>query len=86
MEEDYIHRIGRTARQGAYGEAVSFVTPEDHNNWEFLARKYDIKGVELAVNAKRNASGNFRKELTYQSRQRRIIRCPSRNARISFAV
>lgn len=31
--EDYIHRIGRTARAGAGGEAVCFITPEDTNLW-----------------------------------------------------
>ena len=28
--EDYVHRIGRTGRAHAVGEAISFVTPEDH--------------------------------------------------------
>jgi superfamily II DNA/RNA helicase len=27
--EDYIHRIGRTARASSEGEAVTFITPED---------------------------------------------------------
>ena len=57
MEEDYVHRIGRTARNGATGEAVSFVTPEDHENWKFLVQKYNIQGVEL------NDSSNTRVEL-----------------------
>ncbi len=28
--EDYVHRIGRTGRANAIGDAISFVTPEDH--------------------------------------------------------
>jgi ATP-dependent RNA helicase DeaD len=47
MKEDYVHRIGRTARNGAKGEAVSFVTPEDHGAWIQLANEYKIQGVKL---------------------------------------
>lgn len=36
--EDYIHRIGRTGRNGAEGEAVTLVTPQDGRNWKAIRR------------------------------------------------
>lgn len=36
--EDYVHRIGRTGRAHAVGDAISFVTPEDHNALRCLER------------------------------------------------
>ncbi len=36
--EDYIHRIGRTGRAHAVGDALSFVTPEDHGALRSLER------------------------------------------------
>src|SRR6476620_4529716 len=36
--EDYVHRIGRTGRALAIGDAISFVTPEDHGPLRALER------------------------------------------------
>jgi ATP-dependent RNA helicase RhlE len=36
--EDYVHRIGRTGRAHAVGDAISFVTPEDHAELRALER------------------------------------------------
>lgn len=38
VPEDYIHRIGRTARAGATGEAVAFLVPQDRSLWLRIAR------------------------------------------------
>jgi len=36
--EDYIHRIGRTARAGATGEAVNFISPSDGAKWNAIQK------------------------------------------------
>jgi ATP-dependent RNA helicase RhlE len=37
--KDYIHRIGRTGRAGATGEAISFVTEEDEPHFYIIQKK-----------------------------------------------
>ena len=39
--EDYIHRIGRTARAGATGEALNFLSPSDNIKWRAIQRLLD---------------------------------------------
>lgn len=39
VAEDYIHRIGRTARAGAEGESLCLLTPEEGKLWKELERE-----------------------------------------------
>ncbi len=38
VAEDYIHRMGRTARAGAEGSAVCFISPQDGQKWRAIER------------------------------------------------
>ncbi|MFM8454094.1 MAG: DEAD/DEAH box helicase [Gammaproteobacteria bacterium] len=44
--EDYIHRIGRTARAGAEGEAINLITPADLSKWRSICRLIDPNAVK----------------------------------------
>jgi superfamily II DNA/RNA helicase len=43
VAEDYIHRMGRTARAGAEGAALTFISPADNGMWRDIER---LLGIE----------------------------------------
>jgi superfamily II DNA/RNA helicase len=47
--EDYVHRIGRTARNGKGGQSLSLLTPEDREAWHTIARFTGIGSMGIAA-------------------------------------
>jgi ATP-dependent RNA helicase RhlE len=54
--KDYIHRIGRTGRASAAGEAISLITPEDEHHFKVIQKKMG-KPVEMRESAEINLQG-----------------------------
>ena len=46
VPDDYIHRIGRTARAGAAGKAITLVDPEDNASWRDILRLPHVTALE----------------------------------------
>ncbi|MBI2435053.1 MAG: DEAD/DEAH box helicase [Candidatus Hydrogenedentes bacterium] len=78
--DDYIHRIGRTARASASGDAITFVSPEEHRELssieKALGKRLPREEWEGAVAVQTRGESNapkrpFRKDQKPGSRQRR---------------
>ena len=60
--EDYIHRIGRTARNGAEGEAVNLITGQDRKKWLAIQRLLNPGQKPVFAGAEGEASRGPRKK------------------------
>ncbi|MBR6492557.1 MAG: DEAD/DEAH box helicase [Paludibacteraceae bacterium] len=58
--EDYVHRIGRTARAENSGEAMTLVSPDDMHYWKRIERFLNPTDGESATHSGRGYSGGSR--------------------------
>lgn len=57
--EDYVHRIGRTARAGADGHALAFVTPEEERLWGRIHKLIYGRFPDSQPSNKKQGGGGF---------------------------
>src|SRR5213082_3038994 len=79
--EDYVHRIGRTGRAQAVGDAISFVTPEDQSALRSLERfigrgivRKRSEGFNYAAAAKSPDQQRLRRALPSEAQQSPALR------------
>jgi len=76
--EDYVHRIGRTGRAGASGEAISLVCAEEHERLEAIEKMVRISiprkivpGFEPALSVVPSIMGDSSRRRAAPGRERR---------------
>ncbi len=74
VPEDYIHRIGRTARAGAEGSALCLISPQDRTKWQ---------AIEYLMHPEDKPKAVFKPHAQNQNR-RKGRKFPSRGGKPSF--
>ena len=60
--EDYIHRIGRTARAGASGQALNFLSHNDNKKWIAIQRILNSQKVIPSVSQKKRTKASTKRK------------------------
>ena len=71
VPEDYVHRIGRTARAGTEGSALTFLTPDDRSMWNEISKLID-PNFKPAPRGARGNSRNGRKGKAPYNKKRKF--------------
>lgn len=68
VPEDYIHRMGRTARAGAEGEALCFVASHDGRLWHAIERLLGIRTDKPSSDRNGKRGGGGKKRASFKGR------------------
>ena len=64
VPEDYIHRIGRTARAGLEGSALTFLTPDDRSMWNSINKLIDPNFKPISNGLRKNLKNKKKRKGT----------------------
>ena len=70
VPEDYVHRIGRTARAGSAGSALTFLTRDDRSMWNSISKLIDPNYKEEFSHNKKGRRISLRGEQTYNKKRK----------------
>ena len=76
VPEDFIHRIGRTARAGAEGCALTFITPNDMQMWTGIQKlinpnfKAEFKNSNKKFNKNKKNKQSFNKKRKFKDKKK----------------
>ena len=72
VPEDYVHRIGRTARAGSEGSAITFLTRDDRSMWRSISKLIDPNYKEEFNYNKKNQRSNkdYNKKIKFRDRKK----------------
>ena len=70
VPEDYVHRIGRTARAGTEGSALTFLTPDDRSMWNEISKLIDPNFKPAPRGARGDSRGKKRGKAPYNKKRK----------------
>ncbi|MDC1099214.1 DEAD/DEAH box helicase [Candidatus Pelagibacter ubique] len=70
VPEDYVHRIGRTARAGTEGSALTFLTPDDRSMWNEISKLIDPNFKPAPRGARGDSRGGKRGKAPYNKKRK----------------
>jgi ATP-dependent RNA helicase DeaD len=70
VPEDYVHRIGRTARAGTEGSALTFLTPDDRSMWNSISKLIDPNFKPTPGGTRENSRGGKKGKAPYNKKRK----------------